>query len=198
MKLRSLQQPHAIVMVGIPGSGKTQFAEKFAGMFELPFINLAFIADRAATPEAAGELAYMQLVEILKTKGTVVLELSTDTRTSRTEIAKLVKQAGYHAMFVWVQVDGVTAKKRTLKAKTLSASEFDTQVRQFSAPHPSEQALVISGKHTYTAQARAVLKRLSEPRATAARQQHAPARVVTTETPTQSAPTKTTQTVRIQ
>ena len=169
MKLQSLQQPHAIVMVGIPGSGKSQFAQKFADMFEVPYINLAYIADRALTPETAAELAYTQLIEILKTKGTVLLELSTDTRASRAEIAKLVKQAGYASLFVWVQVDEQTAKQRTLKAKSLTASEFVAQLKQFSPPHPSEQALVISGKHTYPTQARAVLKRITEPRAAAAK-----------------------------
>jgi predicted kinase len=171
MKLQSLQQPHAIVMVGIPGSGKSFFADKFAAMFDVPHINLAYIAERASTPETAAELAYSQLVEILKTKGTVLLELSTDTRTSRTEIAKLVKQAGYAPLFVWTQVDLPTAKKRTLKSKSLTKSEFDVQIKQFSPPHSTENALVISGKHTYTAQARAVLRRLTEPRAAAAQSQ---------------------------
>ncbi len=170
MKLQTLQQPFAIVMVGVPGSGKSHFANKFVEMFEVPYINLAYIAERSSTPEAAAELAYNQLVEILKTKGSVVLELSTDTRTSRSEIAKLVKQAGYSTLFVWVQVDSKTAKQRTLKAKTLTADEFDEQLRLFSPPHISEKALVISGKHTYTAQARAVLKRLTEPRTAAARE----------------------------
>lgn len=171
MKLQSLQQPCAIVMVGIPGSGKTFFADKFTEMFEIPRVDLAYIAERSSTPEAAAELAYAQLVEILKTKGTVMLELSTDTRASRAEIAKLVKQAGYTALFVWVQVDGATALKRTLRAKSLTQDEFRAQLKQFSPPHPTEKAIVISGKHTYTAQARAVLKRITEPRAMAAHSQ---------------------------
>lgn len=170
MKLQSLQQPHAIIMVGIPGSGKSFFADQFGAMFEIPHINLAYIADRALTPEAAAELAYSQLVELLKTKGTVLLELSTDTRASRAEIAKLARQSGYMPLFVWTQVDTRTAKMRTLKARSLTAAEFDDQLRQFSPPHPTEKALVISGKHTYRAQARAVLKRLTEPRGQAAKQ----------------------------
>ena len=171
MKLQSLQQPCAIVMVGIPGSGKTFFADKFTEMFEIPRVDLAYIADRSSSPETAAELAYGQLVEILKTKGTVMLELSTDTRASRAEIAKLVKQAGYSALFVWVQVDNTTALKRTLKAKSLTKDEFAAQLKQFSPPHPSEKAIVISGKHTYTAQARAILKRITEPRAALAHSQ---------------------------
>lgn len=187
MKLQSLQQPHAIIMVGTPGSGKTQFAQKFSEMFEAPFINLAYIAQRASTPEAAAELAYTQLTELLKTKSTIVLELSTDTRTRRTEIAKIVKQAGFNPLFVWVQVDEQTAKQRTLKAKTLAPEEFEAQIKQFSAPHQTERALVISGKHTYGAQARAVLRRLTEPRAAAAKEQRPSAR-----------PARSGQQVRIQ
>jgi len=171
MKLQSLQQPYAIIMVGIPGSGKTQFAQKFSEMFEAPFINLAYIAQRASSPEAAAELAYAYLTELLKTKSTILLELSTDTRTRRTEIAKIVKSAGFNPLFVWVQVDEQTAKKRVMKAKNLTSDDFESQLKQFSVPHQTEQALVISGKHTYSAQARAVLRRVAEPRAAAAKQQ---------------------------
>ncbi|MCB9819974.1 AAA family ATPase [Candidatus Nomurabacteria bacterium] len=161
MNQLSLHQPHAIIMVGIPGSGKTFFASKFSETFGAPHLDLQAISKYAASPEAAGQLAYMYLTELLKTRQSLVLELSTETRANRTEVARVVRDAGYAPLFVWTQVDQATAKSRTRKSKLLSPDEFDALVKRFSPPHEREHAVVISGKHTYASQAKIVLKHLT-------------------------------------
>ncbi len=164
MKSLSLHEPHAIVMVGIPGSGKSFFAEKFAQTFSAPYLEAALFRHFAENNDNADKLLQHVLVQLAKTKQSVVLELDTESRTRRTELAKQLRGYGYTPLFVWVQVDERTAATRSKKAYQMSKDEHEDRVKRFSPPHDSERALVISGKHTFASQVRIVLKRLSGPR----------------------------------
>ena len=105
----------------------------------------------------------------------MVLEIDTASRTSRTDLAKELKSLGYEPLFIWVQTDPKTSATRSEKAYNMPKSEHAQKVKDFSPPHESEKALVISGKHTYATQARVVLKRLSD---AAQPEQPAPRKVV--------------------
>lgn len=178
MKSLSLPRPHAIIMVGIPSSGKTFFAKKFADTFHAPRVALEEITALAMSPEAAATLAERQLEELTKTNQSIVLELSTETRQSRRELTRILKDHGYTPLFVWVQTDQDTALQRSLKANSHDAESFKERLKHFSPPHASEAAVVISGKHTYATQAKVVLKRLSAPRANISQHKTPPARVI--------------------
>lgn len=171
MKSLQLDKPHAIVMVGIAGSGKTFFAHKFAEMFSAPYIDQSALRQFAYDEKASFEIAKVLLDEIVKTKKSIIVELDTSTRAARTELARVLKKAGYSPLLVWVQTDPETAMIRSVKNRTMSESEHEASVKRFSAPVASEHPLVVSGKHTYATQARIVLKKLSNPRAEAAAQQ---------------------------
>jgi adenylate kinase family enzyme len=182
MKSLSLSQPHVIVMVGAPGSGKSFFAEKFSETFNAPFASLEKIIPFAKSATAANTLFEQQVEELLKTRQSLVIEGITASRVARDAFARKAKQAHYEVLFVWVQTDPATAKSRALrKAKdddnrTLTSDQYDKLVRQFSAPTAIEKPLVISGKHTYATQAKVVLKRLSAPRAEISSHAAAPVR----------------------
>ncbi len=163
MKSLSLAQPHAIIMVGIPGSGKSFFAEKFAETFGAPYIQLEALLEHTEDTEAAKRIAELHLAEFAKTKHSLVLDTDTLTRTERTELAKKLRHHGYEPLLVWVQTDTATAQYRNKKKQTPEA--YDVQMKRFSPPHEAEEPVVISGKHTYATQARAVLKRLTGERA---------------------------------
>lgn len=165
MKSLSLSQPHAIVMVGIPGSGKTFFAEKFAETFGAPFVASQHFIEFAKDEKAADSLAAYAMELLAKTGQSMILEVRTASRMQRSDLTKQLKKFGYTPLYVWVQTDPQTAASRSLKAHAMSKEEHEQHIKQFSAPHASEKVLVISGKHTYATQARAVLKRLSAPRA---------------------------------
>jgi len=179
MKSLSLSQPHAIVMVGVPGSGKTFFAEKFAETFNAPYIDVTKIAHMAGIEHSvAATIADMQLRELLKTKSSIIIEGSSDTRTERMALAKLLRSAGYQALYVWVQTDPETARLRSVKLNQRSEQDHDRNLKRFSAPHASETPIVISGKHTYATQAKVVLKKLSAPRADISKHVTSPTRLV--------------------
>jgi predicted kinase len=150
------------MMVGIPGSGKSFFASRFAETFHAPYVDSIVIEQLSRDSAAAGELIGVLLGEIAKTKQTFVFEGNSDSRTHRTEFARWARNKGYQPVFIWVQTDQRTSLQRSLKAKSVSRDAFGEILRGFSAPHEDEKAIVISGRHTYASQARVVLAQLSK------------------------------------
>lgn len=155
--------PHLIVMVGIPGSGKSFFAQKFADTFNAPYVSFDTIHRIAGEPELTEKFMETLLQELFKTKQAIVYEGSGATRTERDELAKKAKAAGYQALFVWVQTDPDSAVTRARKAGWTD-EELNAHDERFSPPHEKEKPIVISGKHTFGTQLKIVLKRLSGPR----------------------------------
>jgi predicted kinase len=182
MKSLSLTQPHIIIMVGVPGSGKSFFAEKFAATFNAPYVSLEKLIPHAIDAIAANDLIDHQVTELLKTRQSIIIEGNTDTRTERDKLIRKARSAGYEALLVWVQTDPATAKSRSVREakdkinRTLSIDEYDRIVKRFTAPIAIEKTTVISGKHTYATQAKIVLKKLSSPRAEISTHTAAPVR----------------------
>ena len=164
MKSLQLDRPHAIIVIGIQGSGKTFFAEKFAGAFNAPFIEQAFFERLAADETKAKELMGSVLTEMLKTGRSILIELALPTKTERADLNRLLKQAGYAPLYVWVQVDMETAMARSHKATGVSADEYKQRVKRFTPPQQSEHPVVVSGKHTFATQAKVILRKISTPR----------------------------------
>ncbi len=190
MKSLSLSKPHIIVMVGIPGSGKSFFAERFADTFNAPLVSNGRLHDELFNePTNTNDeqtiirrVSDYMLDELYKTHRTFIYDGVAAARIERQEIAKKARAAGYEALFIWVQTESSTAQlrvKKVIKGKiTLSPKLFDSALKHFSAPHANEKAVVISGKHTYTSQLRIVLKRLVEPRVEIIESQTPPVRPV--------------------
>jgi predicted kinase len=161
-----------IIMVGIPGSGKSFFAEKFAETFNAPCVSREkIVAHLGQDVKEADFIAYDQLRELLKTQQSVVVDGLADTRPIRGELAKKARHAGYDTLFIWVQTDAATAKDRATKRTNenthhvRTSDEYDKIAKRFMPPTSIEKPVVISGKHTYATQAKVILKKLSEPRA---------------------------------
>jgi predicted kinase len=166
MKPLTTATPHVIIMVGIPGAGKSAFAEHFAKTFQAPLISLSLLMREGGVDIAAGTaLCAVLLDELLKTQRTLIFDGPTYTKASRLDLARHITQAGYQPLLVWVQTESVEAKRRATKKRPdnsqLSQEEFDTAIKRFTAPTATEKPVVISGKHTYASQLKIVLKRLA-------------------------------------
>lgn len=155
-----LARPYAIMMVGYPGSGKTFFASKFSRMFNVPYVDINELQQLVGGGVNIESVVLFFLSEIMKTEQTFIFEGNSATRTNRSEFAKWAREKGYKPLFIWVQTDERTCRGRTMKSKQISPEEFDHQVETFSPPHADEKAVVISGRHTYTSQARAILNHI--------------------------------------
>jgi predicted kinase len=158
MKSLQLDSPYLILLIGIPGSGKTYFAKQFSDLFSLPYINnLAGDFERISN--------YL-LPEFLKTGKTIVLDVDTLTKKSREAYYNLAKKSGYKILPVWVQTDTDTSRNRAEKNAKLGgySIDFDKSLSTFTLPSESESALVLSGKHTFATQTKIVLSKLIQPR----------------------------------
>lgn len=160
MKSYQLARPHAILVVGIPGSGKTFFAQHFSETFRAPFIEDRLIMSHVPDEAAADEILKVLLGEIAKTKQTFVYEPLLGDQITRSEFARWARSLNYVPLIIWVQTDEATAAKRARK-NGISKSDFSELMRKFNPPHAVEKPVVISGKHTKPSQTRTVLTRLS-------------------------------------
>jgi shikimate kinase len=160
MKPLRLTQPYAIILVGLPGSGKTHFGEKFAETFSAPFINSNIIDAHSRSVEDTNILTDYLVDEMTRTSQTFIVEGDTSSRIKRTELARSLRQKGYQPLVVWLQTDEPTANSRS--RKQISEDEYVRRQRNFSPPHSTEHALVLSGKHTYASQAKVVLNYLAK------------------------------------
>lgn len=172
MKSLHLSKPHLLVVVGIPGAGKTFFASQFADTFNIPFIHYSAIQHLRETPlseEETAEFAGMLYRELIKTNQTILIEGPGASRVERTALAQQARAVGYEPLFIWVQTEQATARARAVKGvrgssyQTISDDVFDAETNRFTPLNSAEKSVVISGKHTYASQAKMVLKRLVEP-----------------------------------
>ncbi len=162
MKSLQLNKPHLIVVIGLPGSGKSFFASKFSNMFNAPYIDYAFYRDLASSTKACSAIVNDVLEKLLQTKQTIIIEGPGSTLEGRRELRRLARKNNYELLFVWVQTDRAVAEKRAVKRKNgISPREFEQRVKRFHPLEKNESYLVISGKHTHQTQARTVLKKLA-------------------------------------
>jgi len=153
-------KPHAVLVFGVPMSGKSAFAEHFSEQFRAPHLDLTSLERDHNIPRKS---ILIIIKEIAKCKQTIVLEGGISTEANRTEVRELLRTAGYATALVWIQTDLMTIKKR-MKAKfgDRSKAVFDKETADLEAPADSEHPIVVSGKHTFESQLRTVLANLSK------------------------------------
>ena len=162
MEGKKVVRPHAILLFGAPCSGKSTFGEKFAKRYNMPFYDL----DTIASEHGLSRKNTLLLISLLaKTKLNLVIEGGLDTERQRTEMRNALRSAGYDPFLVWIQTDVSTIKSR-LKSRAKSAAaakaEYEERIDRLEAPAETENAIVISGKHTFDTQPRHVLARLAQ------------------------------------
>lgn len=166
MKPLTPASPHVIIMVGIPGSGKSTFAEHFAETFQAPIINHSKLKNEfGLSEEAVLTLRNHFLNEYIKTHRTILLDGGMNRKADRADVMRRLVKAGYHPLVVWVQTDANEARRRATKdypnGSNLSTDSFDVELKKFQAPAATEKPIVMSGKHTYATQLKIVLKQLA-------------------------------------
>lgn len=179
MKSLSLNRPLVIMVLGLPGAGKSFFATQFAQTFGAPLVSVdrlhALLFAQQAYSKEEDELlsavAKTEIDELLKTGKTFLVDGGASTRAQRMAITKTARAAGYDTLIVWVQTDEPTSRHRVTRLRgsarddsglnPMSDDAFARKTKQFTPPAQSEKHVVISGKHTYATQAKVVLRKLA-------------------------------------
>lgn len=174
IKSLELTKPHLLVIVGLPGSGKSFFAKQFSETFGAPYVDYAHYHKLVGSVETGDIVATELIGQLLLTKQTIVIEGRGETREDRAILTRLCQSKGYEVLYVWVQTTPQTAHKRAVLAKgaPLNEREFSERSETFAPLGNGEPYVVISGRHTYPSQARMVLRRLAAPRTAASSQSH--------------------------
>lgn len=193
MKSLSLTRPLVMMVIGIPGAGKSFFARQFSDTFNAPVVSydqLRYSIFEQPTYARAEEsilqdLADYQIGELLKTHKTFIIDGGMNAKVDRMRIEKMARAADYGTLIIWVQTDEPTSEYRATKRKegrkgdelnaSITAGLFESSVKRLTPPSPAEPLVVISGKHTYATQAKVILKKLVSPREDSA-PTHAPNR----------------------
>lgn len=167
MKQLHVSKPHCLIVTGLPGSGKTQFARAFADAFGAPFLDTLAMRSYINEDYPADEFINEIINQFLRTKSTIVVEASTGSRVERQDLIRRAKAQGYTSLVVWVQTELAIAKKRsTVSTRNHTAyytlDEFEKSARKFTPPNESEPTIVISGMHTQPSQLRVVLRRITQ------------------------------------
>lgn len=172
MEATSPKLPHLIILAGIPGSGKSYFADHFSKSFNAPLVSDEIVRGQLFNKPSfsksedilISKIMNLLLTEMLKTNRTIVYKGSAATKSERNEIVRLCKKYGYEPFLVWIQTDSGTAKKRFMKKigdKSIVSSEnFDKKLKRFYPPQQRERPIVISGKHSYESQIKIALSNL--------------------------------------
>lgn len=155
-------RPRAILVFGAPCSGKTTFAEKFAGRFDLAYYNFDEIKEQNKLTRK-NVLLFITL--LARTGRTFIFEGGVDTEKQRAEMRNTLRMAGYEPSLIWVQTDINTIRAR-MKAKYRSGAKakeaYDMIVAGMEAPTELEHPIILSGKHTFETQTRHVLSGLAD------------------------------------
>ena len=165
-------------MYGYPGSGKTSFARQFA--HEHNFLHIS--ADRIRyelfdDPQfTVGEeqvvIALMNYMveQALKSKTNCIYDRGVGIKKQRDALISSASKSGFIPLTVWCQTDRDTAQYRALnrdrrKAEdrysfTITQEVFDAETKRMTKPDEKEHFVVVSGKHSFRAQAQTVLNKL--------------------------------------
>lgn len=181
MEALTLSSPMIIEIVGLPGSGKSFFATQFAKTFGAALVSedkirwTLFSHHTYSANENAivTQVADLLISELFRTKKTFVLDGGYNTSAARHRLATVAAKQGYRVLTIVVQTDEPTSRRRALKRSTKKPGDIykqsltDEQFNQFKAAYEepattASDVVVISGKHTYSTQAKIVLKKMIE------------------------------------
>ncbi|PID32413.1 hypothetical protein CR970_00625 [Candidatus Saccharibacteria bacterium] len=180
MNKLQLTHPTLILLYGYPGSGKTFFARQVcqdiqaahvqgdrirAELFEQPRF------DRQENEIVANLMNYMA-GEFLASGISVVYDMNAMRISQRRALRDMARRHQAKTLLVWLQIDFESAFGRNSRrdhrkaddryAAQVDQATFNSILGGMQNPEPTEDYVVISGKHTYQTQRGGMMRKLYE------------------------------------
>lgn len=131
-ELNRIQERLGIVLLGIPGAGKSTFArkrilpfQKNIKTFSTDDVSLKFTKDPSKYHIGAAELNIEYLKNFMNSGQNFVYDTTGANDKAVFEICNKAKKSGYHLIFILVLVDLETAKKQNIKRGELGGHMAD-------------------------------------------------------------------------
>ncbi|MBC7581522.1 ATP-binding protein [Aeromicrobium sp.] len=173
-------KPLFIMLYGFPGAGKTYFARQLCENVQAAHVQGDRIRGELFTQprwdaqenSVTNQLMEYMAGEFLAAGVSVVYDTNAMRTSQRRALRDMAHKSGATPVVVWFQIDLESAFARTAKrdrrrnddrfAAPMSADAFKNIVRHMQNPEATEQHIVISGKHLFSTQMAAMMKRLHE------------------------------------
>ena len=178
MNKLQLNEPALFLLYGYPGVGKTYFARQLAeetGSAHIQGDRIRFELfeepryDRQENELVMHLMNYMS-EEFLKAGIPVIYDTNAMRLSQRRTLRELARKAKCQSLIVWIQVDIESAFVRASKrdhrklddkfAQEMTEKMFQKFSGYMQNPNPTEEYVVVSGKHTYNTQRGALMKKL--------------------------------------
>jgi predicted kinase len=172
------QKPFLLMLYGFPGSGKTYFARQFSEGVQAAHLQADRIRselfekpryDKQENDIVAQLMEYMAH-EFLSAGVSVIYDVNAARAKQRHMLRGLARSNQAAPLVVWFQTDADTAFARNVKRDGRRADDkyaarwdrttFDAVIANMQNPTPSEDYVVVSGKHLFNMQQSAVISKL--------------------------------------
>lgn len=173
-------KPFLLLLYGFPGSGKTYFARQFAEAVQLAHLEQdrirfeLFEQPKFTKQEnfALGRIMDFMASEFITAGISVILDMNAMRVSQRRILREKARLSGAATLVVWFQIDADTSflrnqKRDRRKLDDRFAVGYDVEAfKQLAAymqhPEPTEDFVVVSGKHSFVGQLSTVMKKLSD------------------------------------
>jgi predicted kinase len=173
-------KPVLLMLYGFPGAGKTYFARQFCDSIQAAHLQ----ADRIRSElfeepkydkrenEIVTQLMSYMAEEFLSAGMSVVYDMNAARAKQRFELRDLARRNRAQTVLVWFQMDQDTAFARNIKrdrrraddkyAASWDRTSFESVISGMQNPTQHDNYAVVSGKHLFSTQQSAVVRKLRE------------------------------------
>jgi predicted kinase len=173
-------KPILVLLYGYPGAGKTYFARQFCEQVQAAHVQGERIRselfekphyDKEENSVVTQLMDYMTH-EFLSAGLSAVYDANAMRLKQRHELREMARKGKAQTVLIWFQIDTESAFERNVKrdkrrvddkyAAKHDRTTFDSIISGMQNPGKAENYVVISGKHVFSTQCGAVIKRLNE------------------------------------